>query len=94
MISNEKLREVTESFNQQSVAAVVQHTGREIYRGYKFRLRVDEKSPSASIRRKDGYIKDFGGEFSGDLIDLLRQYNDMSFEEAVKYAATCLGVEL
>lgn len=94
MISDKKLREVTDSFNQESVASVVQHTGREIYRGYKFRLRGDEKTPSASIRRKDGYIKDFGGDFSGDLIDFLRQHHGMSFQEAVEYIAICIGVEL
>ena len=94
MMSDEKIRKVTECLNQESVAAVVQHTGREVNGGYKFRLRGDEKTPSASIRKKDGYIKDFGGDFSGDLIDFLRQHHGMSFQEAVEYIAICLGVEL
>ncbi len=69
------------------------YIGYKIYRGNKIKLREDEKTPSTSIRR-DGFIKDFGGSFSGDLINLLQEYHNMSFVEAVEYISVCLGVEL
>ncbi len=93
MIADSKLIEVRGRLDGQSTTHILQHIGYKIYPGNKFKLR-DESGPSVSIRRDDGLIKDFGGDFTGDIIDLLRQYHDMSFEEAVKYVATCLGVEL
>jgi len=92
MIPKHKIQEIKNLLDGQSTATILQHIGYEIYRGNKFKLR-DENTPSVSIRR-DGYIKDFGGDFSGDLISLLREYHDMSFEDAIKYLATCLGVQL
>jgi len=92
MIADDKLNEIRDRLDQQFVAAVLEYAGYEVSRSYKFRLR-DENTPSVSIR-KDGLIKDFGGDFSGDIIDVLKQYHNMSFEESVRYVATCLGVEL
>jgi len=92
VIPEYKLSDIRGHLDSETVSHIVQYIGYEIYRGNKFKLR-DEKSPSASIRR-DGFIKDFGGDFSGDLIDLLREYHNMSFEEAVQYIATCVGVKL
>ena len=91
MIEDKTLNAVRSGLHRENVAHILQYIGYEIYRGYKFKLR-DENTPSASIRI-DGYIKDFGGDFSGDLIALLMEYHDMSFREAVLYIATCLGVE-
>ena len=93
MITKHKLAEIKESLDGTVVATIVQHVGYELFRGNKFKLREEERSPSVSIRQ-DGYIKDFGGDFSGDLIDLLQEYHGMSFVEAVEYIAICLGVEL
>ncbi len=93
MIEDNKLNEVRDSLDGESTAHILQHIGYKIYSGSKFKLREDEKTPSVSIRR-DGLIKDFGGDFTGDMIDVLKQYHGMSFEEAVKYVATCLGVKL
>ena len=92
-IPDEKLNEIKVALNGPETAHILQYIGYKLYRGNKFRLRTEERTPSASIRA-DGYIKDFGGDFSGDLIALLREYHDMSFEEAVRYIADCLGVEL
>ncbi len=93
MITEDKLNEIRERFDQQFVASVLEYVGYEISRDYKFRLREDEKTPSVSIR-SDGYIKDFGGDFGGDIISLLQQYHKLSFKESVLYIATCMGVEL
>lgn len=92
MIPKVKIELIRSSLDQGNVAAILQYLGYDICYGYKFYLR-EERSPSASIRR-DGYIRDFGGDFSGDLINLLMEYHKMSFQEAVEYIATCLGVKL
>lgn len=93
MILERKLQELKQQLDASHSIHILSHIGYEFYAGNKFKLRPEESTPSASIR-KDGYIKDFGGDFGGDLIDLLKQYHDMSFEEAVRYIATCLGMEL
>ena len=93
MVDNEKLLEVKQRLDGNGTTHILSYMGYTLYAGSKFKLRSEESTPSASIR-KDGYIKDFGGDFGGDLIDLLKQYHNMSFEEAVRYIATCLGVEL
>jgi len=92
MVSKHMLERVRAALNGKTVAGIVHYLGYDLYRGNKFRLREDERTPSTSIRN-DGYIKDFGGDFSGDLIALLREQHGMSFEEAVRYIAVCLGVE-
>jgi DNA primase len=94
MVPKKKLEEIKTALNGAATIYILQHCGYEFYRGNKFKLRPEERSPSASVRSNDGYIKDFGGDFSGDLIDLLREYHNMSFEEAVQYVAICLGVTL
>ena len=93
MIPKEKLDELRLHLDQQNVAMILTHIGYEIFRTYKFRLRKDEKTPSASIRY-DGYITDFGGDFKGDVIALLQDHHDLTFTEAIIYVATCTGVEL
>lgn len=93
MILERRLQELKQQLDGNGTIHILSHMGYTLYAGNKFKLRSEESTPSASIRR-DGYIKDFGGDFSGDLIELLKQYHNMSFEEAVDYIATCLGVEL
>lgn len=92
MISKNKIDEINSMIDASTVTVILSFMGYKLYRGNKFSLR-EEKTPSASIRA-DGHIKDFGGDFSGDLIALLREYHNMSFEEAVGYIATCLGVTI
>ena len=92
MITDDKLHEIRVSLDGESTVHILQHIGYKIYPGKKIKLREDEKTASASI--KHSLIKDFGDDFTGDVIDVLREYHGMSFEEAVRYVATCLGVEL
>jgi len=92
MLNPEVLKEVKLHLNQHTVASILNHVGYEVDRSFKFRLR-DEKTPSASIRA-DGFLKDFGGDFSGSIFDLLQLDKHMSFPQSVEYVAVCLGVEL
>ncbi len=92
MIPDDKLHEIRNSLDLESTIHILLYIGYKIYPGKKIKLREDEKTPSTSIR--DSLIKDFGGDFTGDVIDVLRQYHGMSFEDAVIYVATCLGIKL
>ncbi len=66
--------------------------GYEVQRDFKFKLRADEKSASASIR-SDGLIKDFGSGWSGDIVALLHEHHNQTLKEATLYVADCLGVK-
>jgi len=50
-----------------------------------------ERTPSVRVR-KDGYIKDFGSGWGGDIFDLLQEYHNMSLQEAVKYISELYDV--
>ena len=77
MIADNELDKIRTLLDGQHTMVILQYMGYKFYRSRKFKLREDERTPSASIRA-DGYIKDFGGNFGGDLIDLLRnKYNTM-----------------
>jgi len=69
---------------RERVADVVMSLGYKVDRTFKFKFREDERTPSASIRQ-DGYIKDFGGHFAGDVVDFIQEVRGLNFKEAVKY---------
>lgn len=56
----------------------------------KFRLRA-ENTASVSIMRDSGFINDFGGDFKGSIIDLLINYHNFDFKQAVNYLSCCFG---
>lgn len=81
---------VKANLNRENTVQILTYIGYQVTRDYKFSLR-DEKTPSTSIRL-DGYIKDFGGDFGGDIVALLHEYKSLSMKEATLYVADCLGV--
>jgi len=85
-----QLKELKALLNKQVVQSILESLGYEFNRTGLFRLR-DERTPSASIRR-DGYIKDFGSDWSGDIFALLQEYHGMTFKESVDYVANFLGI--
>lgn len=53
----------------------------------KFKLRTDEKTPSATLKKgKNGnyYVKDFGGDFSGGAVNLYMWVNNVDLKTAIK----------
>jgi len=60
-----------------------------------FRLREDDKTPSASIYIKNGKVRihDFGVNFDGDIIDVLKKFFGLSFKDAIDYVVKVLGIE-
>ena len=91
MFKKEVLDEIKLYLTKDSVAVFLTSIEYEVNRSYKFKLRAEESTASASIRA-DGYIVDFGGSFRGDLFSLLQEYHSMSFPQAVEYVAVSFGV--
>jgi len=78
--------------NRDNVEQILSFIGYEITRDHKFKIRDEEKTPSASVRY-DGFIKDFGGDgFGGDIVAFLHEIRGQTLSDAVHYVADCLGV--
>lgn len=75
---------IKHTLTRERVADVVSSLGFHVDRAFKFKLRDDERTPSASIR-EDGYIKDFGGDFAGDIVDLIQEVKGLNFRESVDF---------
>ncbi len=82
---------IKDQIEREDVEDILFLSGYEITSGHKFRLR-DEDTPSASIRH-DGFIKDFGDDWSGDIIALLHEKKGMALGTAVTYVAEQIGLD-
>lgn len=93
MIDLKQLRaQLKQELNQEKVIDLLSFIGYEINRNYKFKLRTGEDTPSASIS-KDGYIKDFGSGWGGDVISLLHEHHGQTLKSATCWVADCIGVK-
>jgi len=64
-----KYQEIKEFVNDKVVVAFLTHLGFDISTNLKFKIR-EESTPSCSINY-NGFIKDFGSDFAGNIISLL-----------------------
>lgn len=78
--------------NGQVVTTILTFLGYDIGADYKFRIRK-ERTPSASIA-SNGWIKDFGGDFSGNIIAFLQEIFNLSFVTSWRYLQNCFGKKL
>ncbi len=85
--------QIKESLDRDKVRAMLEALGYRVNRNYMFRLRPDDRTPSASIRR-DGYIKDFGSGWGGDIVALIHEYHQTLLKEATLWVAQCLGMRI
>ena len=67
--------------------------GYEVNAGWKFKIRKDERTPSASIN-SNGKIKDFGTGWYGDIVDFLEKFCSYSKREAFCKVRRCAKVFL
>lgn len=81
-VNMEDITEVKEQLDYETTRLILEDLGYE-FRGNKFMLR-DERSPS-TILNESGFIKDFGGDFKGDIFDILYEYHDMNFGKSLDY---------
>ena len=75
-----------------TVLNILESLGYRINSHRMFKLRPEERTPSASVSPQ-GYIKDFGGDFGGDVIDLLQEIHGMNLKEALSYVGSFVGVD-
>ena len=86
------IADIKQLLDRNTVITILNSQGFNIPPKGNFRLRDDDKNPSASIT-ENGYIKDFNGSFSGDVFDCLQIYRGMSLIEALNYVKGFLGME-
>lgn len=89
------INEVKARLTQEIVADVVKSLGFDVDRKFKFKMRPDEKTASASIApvTKELTIKDFGGDFNGDVFQFVEQQKGIKFYEALEYVADFVGIK-
>lgn len=103
---NDKLKMIEDKLNKQGGEAtstkqllsmidgeitgcLLQGIGYSVDSSGKFKIR-DERTASASVRN-DGYIKDFGGDFGGNIINFLINICGLSYKTTHKYVRIALG---
>lgn len=74
------------NLHKDDTKAFLEYLGFYVDSHYKFKMREDEKTASASIDPKNGYIKDFGSNFRGDVIAFYKEIkgcdDKTAFEES------------
>ena len=61
------------NLHKDDTRAFLEYIGFDVDSHYKFKMRQDEHTASASIDPKNGYIKDFGSGFRGDVIAFYKE---------------------
>ena len=87
-----KIDEIKARLDVETVVCILESLGYRVNSRRMFKLREDERTPSASVSPQ-GYIKDFGGDFGGDVIDLLQEIHGMSLKEALCFVGEFIGAE-
>lgn len=55
---------------------------------------TNEKTPSFTVSREKQFFKDFSSGKGGDVFTFIREYHNMTFNEAVEFLANRVGIEL
>ena len=84
------IKQLKSYLDRDKVVEIMQFIGYEFNRQGFTSLR-DERTPSTSID-KQGYVKDFGTGWRGDIFDLLVSYKGLTTSEALKYVEELLNV--
>ena len=87
-----KINEIKARLGVETVLSILESLGYRVNSRRMFKLREEERTPSASVSPQ-GYIKDFGGDFGGDVIDLLQEIHGMDLKEALSYVGGFVGVD-
>lgn len=84
-----EVSEVRKHLSQTLVAALLTFLGFSVDANFKFKMR-DENTASTSVNY-NGYIKDFGGTFAGDIISFIMETYKLQFIEAWHYFQNLFG---
>jgi len=74
-----------------TVRQLLEELGYSFDRSGRFAIR-EERTPSASVDPRTGRITDFGGDFGGDIFDLLHAFHEMDKRQARQWVAERLGI--
>ena len=77
------IEEIKSRLSRELIADIISSCGFDVNRKFMFKMRQDERTPSASIK-EDGLIKDFGGDFAGDIIDFIIEVKGVDLKTAVE----------
>jgi len=89
-----RLSDVSQLITPDIAMDILANLGVNIKKNRNFSLREDDKNPSASMYIKNGKVRihDFGTGFDGDLIDTLKEFFNLTYEEAKNLIASYLGL--
>jgi len=89
-----KLKEVSQLITSDIAMDILVSLGVNIKPNRNFSIREDDKNPSASMYIKNGKVRihDFGVGFDGDLIDTLKEFFNIPYNEAKNLIASYLGL--
>ncbi len=82
---------IKDASTQESTADILSLFGYSVGRDWKFCLR-EERTPSASIHPNGITISDFGGDFTGDVVALLNEYQQMGLKDATLFVCEQMGI--
>lgn len=72
-------------YSKDDVKVILEHLGYSVDKNYKFKLRQEENTASASINPKDGRIKDFGSGEYYSIIDIMTKFHGFTNYRQSKY---------
>lgn len=84
------------NLHKDDTRAILNYLGFAVNSAYKFKMRNDERTPSASIDPKNGRISDFGSGWRGDIIAFYKEINSCTDKEAftnIKRITQELGIK-
>ena len=87
--NNFSLKNVKDNLTFEAVVDVLERCGYEVI-GNKFKLREDERTQSATISHRTLTITDYGSGYYGDIIDVLVNYQQMSFKDAIRFVSNSI----
>ncbi|GAB6044829.1 hypothetical protein JCM11957_04270 [Caminibacter profundus] len=89
-----RLKDISILVTQDIAVDILASLGVNIKPNRNFSLREDDKNPSASMYMKNGKVRfhDFGTGFDGDLIDTLKEFFNIPYQEAKHLIASYLGL--
>lgn len=87
-----KYQDIKKHLSDKVIVAFLTFLGFEIDWNKKFKIR-EERTPSSSVNY-NGWIRDFGGTFSGNILNFLMELYKLDFKEAWSYFKACFGVKV
>ena len=89
-----RLNNITKLITKDTAMDILANLGINIRPNRNFSLRDDDKKPSASMYVKNGKVRihDFGAGFDGDLIDVLKEFFNLPYNESKDLITSYLGL--